>query len=355
MSPVEGRERLTTWRRQRELAGDQRAGAWAGAKARRVQRDYLRRNWRRLTTGVLIMLTPPLIAALLVPGGFARGLLVGADLAAVAGALGFWVLQVTGSGPTMMGSLAEQWTASELRRLRAGWRVVNNLSLQSGDIDHITIGPGGAWLVETKWSASPWRLDSPDDRVVRAARQAIGNARRLQLWTGFKAAGVGPVHPVVMLWGAGTAQLATGQVDVGGVTVTVVPGPSAHLWRASLPSSGLTGAQVEAAWQALDRHVRAADAHQVLGGERTPRSIGQLTGVALLTAMATALGLLSAAWLIRLTGSLPAWAGGCLLLALCSLPLRRRDWTRLPALGWQTGLGGALLMGGADYLLRLPS
>ena len=353
-NPDQGREALSSWRRHRELAGDQRAGAWARAKARRAQRDYLRRNWRRLIATAAVMLAPLLVCALLVPGGFARGFLVGAGLAAAAGALCFWVLQVTGTGPAMMGDLAEQWTASELRGLGKGWRVVNHLPLQYGDIDHIAVGQGGAWLVETKWSATPWTLDPPDDRVLRAAHQANTNARRLRLWTGFKAAGIDHVHPVVMLWGPGTAQLAaaTGRVHVDGVTV--VPGPSAHRWRTSLPTEVLTGDQVEAAWRALDAQVRSGDAHQrQVGAPPAPRSVGEMTSTAAFTASAAALGFLASAWLLRLTGELPTWAAGTLTLAAAALPLRRNDRARWPALGWQTGLTGALLMGAAAYLLQV--
>jgi hypothetical protein len=42
-------------------------------------------------------------------------------------------------------------TAHELRRLhRAGWKSVHNLHFQSGDVDHVAIGPGGVVVIETK-------------------------------------------------------------------------------------------------------------------------------------------------------------------------------------------------------------
>lgn len=354
MHPVQGRAVLRTWLRHRELASDERAGSWTRAKARRVQRDYLRRNWQRLTAAVSLVLAPLLVATLLLPGGFARGFLVGAGLAAVGGAVCTWVLQVTGTAPLMMGDLAEQWTAGELRRLRGGWRVVHHLPLQYGDVDHIAVGAGGAWLVETKWSATPWILDPPDERVLRAVRQAAANARSLRLWAGFRAAGVEQVHPVVMLWGTGSEELAptTGQVHICGVSV--VPGPSAARWRAALPTAVLSPGQVEAAWQALDRQVRSRDTHEQQGGRKpAPRSITQMTATAAFTASAAAMGFLSSAWLLQLTTSLPVWAAGSLLLVAAGVPLRRHDRTRLPALGWQTGVVGALVMGAASGLLQV--
>jgi len=55
----------------------------------------------------------------------------------------------------------------------------------------------------------------------------------------------------------------------------------------------LTGDQVEAAWGALDRQVRSGDAQKLQGVEPTPKSVGQMTGTAMLTATAAALGFLA--------------------------------------------------------------
>ena len=57
----------------------------------------------------------------LLPAGFLRGLLLGGALTATTGLLAFTVVQATGTASILMGESAEQWTASELRRLhRAG-------------------------------------------------------------------------------------------------------------------------------------------------------------------------------------------------------------------------------------------
>ena len=86
-----------------------------------------------------------------------RGLIVGLGVAGTAGALWLWIVEATGTAPTMMGDLGEQWTAQELRRLRrSGWQVVNHVTLTAPDIDHVLVGPGGMFAIETKWSATPW-------------------------------------------------------------------------------------------------------------------------------------------------------------------------------------------------------
>lgn len=322
---------------------------WARAKARRAQRRYLRAHWLLLTVGVLLVVA--LVAALLlvVTDRFARGFLLGVALAGTLGAGAYWVLQVSGTAPTMMGDTAEQWTASELRRLqRGGWQVVNHLLLRSWDIDHVLVGPGGAFALETKWSAEPWVLDPPDDRVRRAARQAVDNARDLRLWTKFRRAGVQDVHPVVMLWGAGSAQLAamSGLVMVEGAWV--VPGPAADSWRATIPTGVLSPEQVDAAWQVLDAQALSRDTHHPTP---LPASMTTLAGRALMTAVAAGLGFVNAAWVLRLTGSWSVWVAACLLLAVAAGPALRFAPARLPALGWQAGVAGTLAMGGVLAVL----
>lgn len=337
--------RLGRRRRQLELAGDRRAGGWARRRARTAQRRYVRAHCRLLAAAALALLAPVLLAALLVPSTQVRYFLLGADLAGTTGVLAVWVLQVTGTGPAMMGDLAEQWTAAELRGLRrGGWRLVNQLALRPWDIDHVLIGSGGAVVVETKWSANPWVLDPPDERVRRAVRQAQGNARDLRLWGRSRAQGFAQVLPVVMLWGPGSSQLDLIHLD----GVAVVPGPSAKAWRDSLPCRVLTAEQIQDAWSTLELHARARDS----AAEPIPPSVQQLAGTAAVTAAAAAAGFVAAAWLLALLASLYAWAPLCACLAALAHPLRRYKIGRLPALGWQTGLLTTVGLAGVPLLLR---
>lgn len=137
---------------------------------------------------------------------------------------------------------------------------MNHLPLERRDVDHVLVGPPGVWVVETKWSSRPWQLEPAEDRVCAAVRQAAGNARSLRLWGELRAAGVREVHPVVMLWGVGTGELAVrhGALPVDGVTV--VPGAAAASWRKGLPSKQvLTVAQVDQVWAVLSRQARCRD------------------------------------------------------------------------------------------------
>ena len=161
------------------------------------------------------------VTVALTPSSFMRGLIVGLGVAGTAGALWLWIVEATGTAPTRMGDLGEQWTAKELRRLRrSGWQVVNHVTLTAPDIDHVLVGPGGMFAIETKWSATTWTVDDP--RIRSAAESACRNARLLGLWQNLKPAHVGQVRPVVFLWGAGAGELPE-SFEVAGATV--VPGP----------------------------------------------------------------------------------------------------------------------------------
>lgn len=289
------------------------------------------------------MLVSVLLAAAVMPTPCSRGMVLGAGLASIAGAVTVLVLQVTGTAPAMMGGQGEQWTASELRPLqRRGWRVVHHVSLRSWDIDHVLIGPGGAFAVESKWSAHPWVLDPAEDRVAKAATQAASNARDLRLWAPFRKAGI-DVQALVMLWGPSlrSPEAARGLKHLHGAVV--VPGPSAADWREDLPSDVLTREQVEAGWLALDAQVRLRDEREL---EPVLPSVERLVTLAAATVIMAALGVVTAAWLLPLVGRLWAWVPLCAAVALLPLPLRRHEAARFPVLGWQAGVLGTVAVAG---------
>jgi hypothetical protein len=51
----------------------------------------------------------------------------------------------------------------------AGWRVLHDVSLGRGNIDHVLVGPGGAFTVETKSNRGSLRLDKLDPRMLKQA------------------------------------------------------------------------------------------------------------------------------------------------------------------------------------------
>ncbi len=327
--------------RARALSSDARAGSWSRNKARREQHHFIYANWPRLLLATSVMLVSVLLVVAVMPTDFSRGMALGGGLASIIGLLTVLVLQVTGTAPAMMGGQGEQWTASELRPLqRQGWKVVHHVSLRAWDIDHVLIGPGGAFAIETKWSAQSWASES--GRVARAASQAAGNARDLSRWAPFRKAGI-DVQPLVMLWGGGgrSSDAAKEIRQLNGVVV--VPGQSAGKWRKDLPSDVLTHEQIEAGWLALDAQVRVRDEREL---EPVLPSVERLVWLTLSTVSAAALGVVTAAWLLSLAGALWAWVPLCAAAVLLPLPLRKHDVGRFPVLGWQAGVVGTVVVAG---------
>ena len=244
----------------------------------------------------------------------------------------------------MMGDDAERWTASELRTLqRRGWRLVNHVMWQRHDVDHVLVGPGGVFVVETKWSSRSWGLTGEDDRLEAAVERARSNARRVQLW--LRGEGVTAVHPVVMIWGAGTSDVPPERAVQATGDAVVVMGPRAALWRSSLPDGVLTAAQVDAVWRVLERYVARRDSRE----DQTapiPRSVSGFVLLGAWSCVAAFAGLLVSLELVRLPG--PAWSTLLVLAGavVASVALvRGTGRARSVTLSWLTGVasGAAII------------
>lgn len=326
------------------MPGTQRAGRWARTRARRAQYQYVQASWRRLSLVVVGALAVPLGMLPLVPGGFARGLVVGTSTTAVAALVSFWVVQATGTAPMMMGDQGEQWTAQQLRGMRRqGWRVVNHVTLRQWDIDHVLVGPGGAYAIETKWSATPWKTSPPERRVAEACEQVAANSRDLTLW--LKRHGIGAVNPVVFLWGSGTKDLPAMQpVTNGSRTVLIVSGPSAATWLRTLPADGLQPDQVLTAWQALDKQCQVRDPAEAADAP-LPLSVSDVATRGFIAVAGASIAFLVAASLLG-RGLSPLWwlpTLGVLMLPGAAL-LRWSNRGRYVAYAWLAGLMLSVLL-----------
>lgn len=337
----------------RMLASDARAGSWARGRARVAQREYLRERWP-LYSGLMIgLLVVTLVVAWLMPTGFLRGLVVGALLVAGAATFWSWTLQVTGTAPVMMGDMAEQWTAGELRKLRTrGWRMVNHFVLAKDDIDHVLVGPGGAFAFETKWSATSWRSDFGQARLREAVAQATANARILRLWHPLKSRRV-PVEPVVVLWGGGVRDWP-GDEQISQVNgTTVLAGHALPTWAAELCASALNNDQIAEVWGVLDAQVARRDPIDELH-HPLPASLEEIVMRIGLAFFAGIFGLLFMGELVQLID--PLWlalaiGAGC--VAPASILLGRR-FAGPAAWGWLLGGGLPIVaLSMADAVYRL--
>jgi Nuclease-related domain len=75
------------------------------------------------------------------------------------------------------GARAEEHVGGLLNELRSGeWRVIHDVSLGHGNVDHILIGPAGVFTVETKSHPGPvrvGRIHGATLRQAQAQRKAI--------------------------------------------------------------------------------------------------------------------------------------------------------------------------------------
>jgi hypothetical protein len=211
---------------------DRRSQKRAGASVRQALHAQFRTHlstYRRRYSGFLIVWFAfvggfgVLMAALNV-SEFMIGLFVGVSL----GALLFFshVLYVAlGLGHRSMGADAEQWTAAELGKLDHRWSVFHDVPLSRSNVDHVAIGPGRVYAIETKWTAR-----SDIDRFLngatwQAARQASELAREL------KTRGLGrEVRPLLVVWGPGIAD-RLGEQPRAVNKVPVVAGHHSSVWR----------------------------------------------------------------------------------------------------------------------------
>lgn len=321
-------ERYTAARAARGLAGDARAGTYARAEARSRQRAWLRRHGLRLAIPMLTMVALPTAAAVLLRASpFTTGLVLGATAMAAVASAASWVVLVTGTGPLLMGDNAEQWTAQELRGLqRSGWRVVNHVAFERTDVDHLLVGPGGLVVVESKWSATAWRVRGRDHRVAAAVAQAQDGARKLRLWCETRTH-ERHVRAAVVLWGQIDVE---GPVEVDGVVV--IPGAALPRWLQELPTDRLPAPAVEAVAQVVAQYLVGRDAVEA---RQHPMPLG-LDVAATRTSAAVAVGFassLSVAWLLTTSAwAATAWASALVAAGCWSIRVRRWTWLGVAAL-----------------------
>lgn len=279
-----------------------------------------------------------LVVGQLMPTMFLRGLVVGAALVAGPALVWSWTVQATGTAPIMMGEIAEQWTAAELRKLRSrGWRIVNHFALAKDDIDHVLIGPGGIAAIETKWIGSPWSSSYGQTRVREAVIQSAENARRLRLWHPVKSRTVG-VTPVIVLWGRDVKDWPRKKQVQHVDGVAVVVGPALADWARELPVGALTGDEVAGVWSELNAHVIRRDPVDRLE-HPVPPSVEVMVLRAVAGLVGVCLGFFLMGELVSLSASVWFAVGIGAVTLVPAVALIRRSATRFAAWGWLAGVG----------------
>jgi hypothetical protein len=167
---------------------------------------------------------------------FFLGFLTAAFLVAVA-----WLVGVSsGSYGWSLGKMGEEFTAEAVvssARHRQGWRLVNGLYFGGhGDVDHTVVGPGGVFVIESKFTTSPCRVAGGRVEGI-TGREPISQARKgaskveKMLKYGRERFDV-RVRPVVVIWGPGRVKMDQGWQMVDGVLLC--DGPEHRRWLREL-------------------------------------------------------------------------------------------------------------------------
>lgn len=307
----------------------------------------LRERWRFFGVFGGAVLFCVVVASLFATDPLQRGYILGSGVTLAFGMVGAFVVLLSGTAPLMMGELAEQWTAQELRPLaKHGWRLVNHFGLGYGDQDHVLVGPGGVVLLETKWSATPWDLDDREHFFQMAVAQTTRNAGQLQKWAGVARHGRPVVEPVLVLWGQAGKRAADVPVRRHASGVLVVPGQQLQDWALRRGRDQLTQQQVEAIWTEIARQVDKRDAVE-RQKHPMPRSLQDLVLGALGCVAAALIGFVLGAQVLARTGSLWAWAAAGLVMIGVAEVVRRRTRWRWPARAFQVGTLSLYVLGAA--------
>lgn len=331
--------------RQKELSGDGRAGWSARVSVRERHRSVWREQWLFLLAFGVSLLAVAVAASIFATGPLQRGFILGSGFVTAAGAVAVLVVLVSGTAPLMMGELAEQWTAQELRPLaRHGWRLVNHFGLGYGDQDHVLVGPGGVVLVETKWGATPWDLDDRDVFFQMALAQTARNAKQLERWHGVAQYGHPQVVSVLVLWGRARHKLSEQPARRHSSGVVVVAGDQLQTWMLGRGRDGLADEQIDGIWSQVEKQIEKRDAHE-RRARPMPRSLTELVLRLLGCVVAAVAGFLVLAQAVRPVGLLmTACLLGPTLAAVAELARRRSRWP-WQARAFQAGLASTYLVG----------
>jgi hypothetical protein len=255
---------------------DGRAGRHPQILARRLWWAYARLNWRLLlrVLGMLAMVTVVgSVPALLSYGPFGRGFVVGSLTTLCLGFVVWAVAHESGALRAWDGAIGEQNTARVLRRLeRRGWQIRNDVLFDGFNVDHVALGPGGVYAIETKSTAGRWDFNAAvvDPLAESALRQARLAARKIRLL--LSAVGDIDVTPVLVCWGPNVEEVPGGSVVHDGVVVIVGRDGEEAVRNRFQASEVLDPFAVDCAVHHIDAFVAGRDRHERLRRETVERS-----------------------------------------------------------------------------------
>jgi hypothetical protein len=188
------------------------AGGFARQRFRHRRRAWRRRHWWAFPLVAIVPIAAALPIALLAQTRHSA-LWVGVGLGAGAAA----AMVLFDSPPAHIerwrtGADGEKATARKLRPLLArGWTLFNDIETDHGNIDHVLVGPPGAFLLESKRLAGRAQVDAgklvvrwhedPEDGYENDSIASRARGAAFDLHSRLDTPGPGPwVQAVVVLW-----------------------------------------------------------------------------------------------------------------------------------------------------------
>jgi hypothetical protein len=173
-------------------------------------------------------------------------------------------IQGQGLAHRYMGASAEEWTATELKKLGKDWQVIHDVYLGGHNVDHALFGPSRIYAVESKWVGR----SADHRRLGYMAGQANHRARALERELHDR--GVPrKVEPLVVAWGPGAPEIdAEDGIYFNPQRTRLVVGYDAKQWRTWIERSAV-GSRVD---RPAIEAVRAICAEGPLG---QPESAGE--------------------------------------------------------------------------------
>jgi hypothetical protein len=242
-----------------KVMSKRRAGRAVRERVRAERWVYARLNWRMFVVIAFLALLMAAVSFYLTDHAFVRGLGVGVSGSFLV--VGLWYpFVLNNSHARGLGGEAERFTSEELRKLdRRRWVVVDDVLFDRWNVDHVLIGPGLVYAVESKWRGNPITGPELEEFVGQAVRGA-SKIRRL-----LRSRGVAiEVAPLLVLWGPGSPALE--DLDDRRDDVLVLCGPEAKRWRPRVAATA-RGDRVDArATDVIRRYVERRDQHLAVHG-----------------------------------------------------------------------------------------
>ncbi len=241
------------------------------------------------------------------------------------------------------GALAEQFTATELKRLsKRGWHVASHVVLRVGDIDHVAIGPGGGLVIETK----RWTNQGDLTRSFKNLRPELVRSKARDIRLMLKARlGEAPVWAVIVVWGPASLQAKLFEDSHEGVVV--LSGSRLRSWLDSIGDADITPEVALDAWQTIKKTIQDRDAFDARNKPVAPSTL-LYRMIEVFAALLTGFAMFIAAGDLLKWFPIFGYVVGTVLL-LIGIGARQVSRARLVALGWLTGVVSSFLVVGGTY------